>query len=105
MAAQIISKIRDCIRSREYEMTRHAFDEMAEDELSLLDVEQSILSGKIFKTEIDDVRGRKYTIHGEGNSPFEKVSTVGRFFARWSLFNHNGLCNLKLEHNDVQFQM
>jgi len=79
MASQTLERIQECIRAGKYDLTSHAFDEMAEDALSLLDVEQSILSGKIDKMEIDDPRGTKYIIHGTGSSPFIKVATVGRF--------------------------
>jgi len=79
VALQILERIRDCIRTGKYDLTSHAFDEMAEDALSLLDVEQAILSGKIDKMGIDDPRGTKYIIHGTGNSPFVQVATVGRF--------------------------
>jgi hypothetical protein len=79
VAPQILERIRDCIRSGKYDLTSHAFDEMAEDELSLLDVEQSILSGEIEKMEIDDPHGTKYIIHGTGSSPFVQLATVGRF--------------------------
>ncbi len=79
MAPQILERIRDCIRTGRYDLTSHAFDEMAEDELSLLDVEQSILSREVEKMEIDDPRGTKYIIHGTGSSPFVQLATVGRF--------------------------
>lgn len=79
MADQIVERIRNCIRTGRYDLTSHAFDEMAEDGLLLLDIEQSILTGKIVKTEADDPRGTKYVVHGTGNSPFMQVASVGRF--------------------------
>ncbi len=79
MTSQILERIRECVRTGKYDLTSHAFDEMAEDELNLLDVEQSILSGNIAKTETDDPRGTKYTISGDGSSPFVRVASVGRF--------------------------
>jgi len=79
VAPQNLERIRDCIRSGRYDLTSHAFDEMAEDELSLLDVEQSILSGKIDKIETGDPRGTKYVVHETGGSPFVNLATVGRF--------------------------
>ncbi len=79
MADQIVERIRNCIRTGRYDLTSHAFDEMAEDGLLLLDIEQSILTGEIVKTEADDPRGTKYVVHGTGNSPFIQVASVGRF--------------------------
>jgi hypothetical protein len=79
MASKFLERIRECVRTGRYDLTSHAFNEMAEDELSLLDVEQSILSGIIAKTEVGDPRGTKYTVHGVGSSPFVQVGSVGRF--------------------------
>jgi hypothetical protein len=79
MSSQILERIRECVRVGKYDLTSQAFDEMAEDELTLLDVEQSILSGKIDKIETGDPRGTKYIVHGTGGSPFVQVATVGRF--------------------------
>lgn len=79
MGSHILERIRACIRARSYDLTAHAVDEMADDNLDSNDIEHSILSGVIDKTERDDVRGPKYTIHGTGNSPFTKIGSVGRF--------------------------
>ena len=79
MTSSILATIKNCIRVGNFDLTRHAFDEMAEDELILLDVEKSVLSGKIVKVESDDPNGPKYTIHGTGISPFQQVGSVGRF--------------------------
>jgi len=38
VAPQILERIRDCIRTRRYDLTSHAFDAIAEDELSWLDL-------------------------------------------------------------------
>ena len=60
-------------------MTQHANEEMAEDNLDILDIETSILCGQITKIEKNDPRGTKYTIEGmiKDNKTF--VATVGRF--------------------------
>lgn len=81
MGAHILDRIRACIRAGSYDLTAHAVDEMADDDLDSHDVEQAILSGVIAKTERDDVRSARYTIHGTGSSPFTKVGSVGRFVA------------------------
>lgn len=60
-------------------MTVHANEEMAEDKLDLIDVETAILNGKLIKTERDDPRGTRYTIHGTGADGITPVGTVGRF--------------------------
>lgn len=62
-----------------YDLTRHAIDEMAEDDLSILDVEDALLNGEITKTERDDPRGPRYTIVGLAKDEETQVGTVGRF--------------------------
>jgi hypothetical protein len=60
-------------------MTMHAVEEMAEDGLDKIDVEISIQNGQIVKTERDDPRGTRQTIHGTGADQTTVVGTVGRF--------------------------
>ena len=60
-------------------MTIHAVEEMAEDELDLIDVETAILNGRLIKTEKDDPRGPRYTVHGNGADGRTAVGSVGRF--------------------------
>lgn len=60
-------------------MTAHALEEMAEDELDLVDVETAILEGKLIRTEKEDPRGTRYTVHGTGADGTTTVGTVGRF--------------------------
>ena len=60
-------------------MTVHAMEEMAEDNLDILDIEHAILDGQISRIEKGDPRGAKYVVEGfavDGQTP---VGTVGRF--------------------------
>jgi hypothetical protein len=79
MSRRLLERIRDAIVSGEYDLTRHAIDEMAEDGLSILDVENAVLGGKITKTETDDPRGPRYTIIGLAEDYKTEVGVVGRF--------------------------
>lgn len=45
-------------------MTVHAMEEMAEDDLDLVDVEQAVLNGQVIRTHKEDPRGTKYVIEG-----------------------------------------
>ena len=47
MSRRLLGVIRDAIIRGDYDLTRHAVDEMAEDNLSLLDLECAILDGEI----------------------------------------------------------
>ena len=47
MSQRLLEQIRDAILNGEYDLTRHAIDEMAEDGLGIFDVESAILGGEI----------------------------------------------------------
>jgi hypothetical protein len=76
---RIIDKIRNAIRTGNYDMTYHAVEEMAEDNLEILDVESAVLSAKIIKREKDDLRGIKYLIKGVASDRSTPIGVVGRF--------------------------
>lgn len=79
VSRRLLRRIRGAIVSGEYDLTRHAIDEMAEDGLSILDVESAILDGEIAKTETDDPRGPRYVIIGLAEDQKTEVGVVGRF--------------------------
>lgn len=79
MPRRVIEKIRDAIKTGNYDTTYHAVEEMAEDELGILDVESAVLNGKITKRQRDDPRGIKYVIEGVGRDGSTPIGVVGRF--------------------------
>jgi hypothetical protein len=79
MSRRLLEKIQVAILSGDYDLTRHAISEMAEDELSIFDVEHAVLSGEITKTETDDPRGPRYTMIGLAEDQKTEVGVVGRF--------------------------
>jgi hypothetical protein len=60
-------------------MTIHAMEEMAEDELDILDIENGILTGQISRIEKEDSRGMKYVIEGFAVDEQTPIGIVGRF--------------------------
>jgi len=74
-----IDRIREKIRLRQYDMSGHAMEEMAEDLLTILDVEEAILNGQVLRVEKDDPRGTKYIIIGTALDQETPVGVVGRF--------------------------
>jgi hypothetical protein len=74
-----IARIRQAIRFRQYDMSAHATEEMAEDGLDIVDVESVILHGEIIRMERDDPRGTKYVIEGVAAGQFVPVRVVGRY--------------------------
>ncbi len=79
MSRRLLERIQVAVLSGDYDLTRHAINEMAEDELSIFDVEHAILSGEITKTETDDPRGPRYTTIGLTEDQKTEVGVVGRF--------------------------
>jgi len=74
-----IDRIREKIRLRQYDMSAHAMEEMAEDLLTILDIEEAVLSGQVVRLEKDDPRGTKYVVVGTALDQQTPVGVVGRF--------------------------
>lgn len=74
-----IDRIREKIRLCQYDISAHAMEEMAEDYLTILDVEAAVLSGQVIRVEKDDPRGTKYVVAGTALDQQTSVSVVGRF--------------------------
>jgi len=75
----VLEKIREAIRALNYDMTKHALDEMVDDHLTRVDVESAVLAGTITKTTKSDLRGTKYTVVGLATDQETVVGVVGRF--------------------------
>jgi hypothetical protein len=54
---RILKQIREKVRQRQYVMTLHAEEEMSDDDLSIFDVERSLLTGEIVERQKDAVTG------------------------------------------------
>ncbi len=66
MYDRILKQMRENIRALQYVMTLHAEEEMEDDNLSVWDVEHSILTGEIVERQKDGITGEwKYLIEGE----------------------------------------
>jgi len=79
MPRSTIERIREQIRQGQYDMTAHAMDEMAEDDLDIVDIECSILNGAVTRIDRDDPRGTKYVVKGGAADEQTLVGTAGRF--------------------------
>lgn len=62
--SSVIERIREKIRRRDYFLSSHAEDEMAEDEFERTDVEAAILGGLLDKKLTHDARGTRYRLEG-----------------------------------------
>jgi len=71
-------------RARQYVMTLHAEEEMSDDDLTILDVEESILTGEIIEGQKDAETGEwKYLVKGQSAAGDEivvvtKISFTGK---------------------------
>lgn len=74
-----IDRIREKIRLHQYDMSAHAMEEMAEDMLTILDVEEAVMRGQVIRVEKDDPRGTKYIVVGTALDQQTPVGIVGRF--------------------------
>lgn len=74
-----LAQIREKIRLRQYDLSAHATEELAEDNLDILDIEHAVLTGQLARLEKDDPRGTKYVMEGLAVNQFTLVGVVGRF--------------------------
>jgi hypothetical protein len=72
-------KIKKKIREKYYVMTIHAEEEMSNDNLSIFDVEHSILTGKILERQTDQLTLEyKYRIRGQSLDA-DEMETIVKF--------------------------
>ena len=63
MFDRLLFQMRECIRRRDYIMTIHARKEMIEDDLTIHDVEQGFLFGRMIERQQDrETRESKYRL-------------------------------------------
>ena len=67
MFERILNSMREKVRALQYVMTLHAEEEMESDGLSVFDVEQAILTGRVVERQKDAETGEwKYLVGGKG---------------------------------------
>ncbi len=86
MARLTISRIHDCIRSLNYVVSLHAAEELDDDNLTIFDLENIILTGEITERQRDrKTREIKLVVRGVSLEAFEaeaivKISPNGTLF-------------------------
>ena len=63
----VIDRIRDKIRTRDYYLSSHAEEELADDGFERADLENAILQGFVEKKLTHDPRGTRYRVEGPAN--------------------------------------
>jgi hypothetical protein len=78
---RLMQQMRAKVRDRRYVMTVHAEEEMDADGLSIFDVENAVLTGRVVERQADRAKGeRKYVIRGfplEGDDAVVVVAKMG----------------------------
>ena len=72
-------------------MTLHAMEEMAEDDLSIVDVEHGVLAGRIVQIRRRDPRGNKYVLEGDSHGRCDLGWRSGAFSWKRPVSDHYGL--------------
>jgi hypothetical protein len=86
MAQVTIAQLRHLVRSLAYAVSAHAADELEDDKLSLLDLENVVLTGKIIERQRDRLTRevklivQGHTLEGEVAEVVAKVGSGGRLF-------------------------
>jgi hypothetical protein len=72
-----LKQMRDMVRARRYIVTQHAEEEMADDDMSIYDVEHAVLTGKIIARQKDRQTGEwKYLVQGRPHAGDDLVVVV-----------------------------
>lgn len=79
MATRELERIRNAILACRYVLTEHAYEEIEDDDLDVLDVESAILTGEIEQALTMDPRGTRYVVVGKATDQKTRVGVVVRF--------------------------
>lgn len=79
MAHRRLDQIRNAVLDGRYTLTEHAYEEMDNDDLDVLDIESAILTGQIDQELTRDPRGTRYVVIGKGTDLETSVGVVVRF--------------------------
>ncbi len=79
MASRELERIRSAVLDQRFTLTEHAYEEMDDDDLDVLDMESAILTGRIEQTLTKDPRGTRYVVVGTATDQVTPVGVVVRF--------------------------
>ena len=81
MFERILERMRKLLRGSQYVLTVHGLEAMEDDELTILDVERCLLTGRIVERQRDRERREwKYLVQGQAvdGTPMVIVAKIGR---------------------------
>jgi hypothetical protein len=79
MASRDLERMRNAVMDGRYVPTEHAYDELEEDDLDVLNLESAILTGEIDQVLTMDPRGTRYVVIGNATDLTTRVGVVARF--------------------------
>lgn len=78
MFDEVLQQMRLSVQAGNFLLTSHAYDEMNDDDLFVVDLENCILTGDVMTRQWDDDFGEwKYVIHGDSQSE-EEMAVVAK---------------------------
>lgn len=92
MFENILNRMREKVRALQYVMTLHAEEDLDSDDLSIFDIEQAILTGRIIERQKDTETSEwKYLIRGKSVESRDVVA-VCKLSSTGKLINHHRVC-------------
>jgi hypothetical protein len=79
-----LREIRERIRTKNYELTGHAEEEREDDDLTIADLQGTILTGRVAQILTNDPRGNRYVVRGKSQDG-RTIEVVCRFLTSGKL--------------------
>src|SRR5262245_45242513 len=75
----ILRRIRKAVRERRASLSDHALEELDDDNLTLADIREVLMNGRVHERLDDDPRGVRYVVSGHVDD--QEIEVVCRFLA------------------------
>ena len=79
MTTADLRRLQSAVAEGRYDLTQHAVEELADDDLDILDLEAAVAAAILLRVQTDDARGARYTVAGPSVDGQRRVGVVGRF--------------------------
>lgn len=79
MTTADLRRLQSAVVEGRYDLTQHAVEELADDDLDILDLESAVAAAILLRVQTDDARGARYTVAGPSVNGQRRVGVVGRF--------------------------
>lgn len=79
MTTADLRRLQSAVAEGRYDLTQHAVEELADDDLDILDLESAVAAAILLRVQTDDARGARYTVAGPSVDEQRRIGVVGRF--------------------------